>query len=168
MRALVAERQTADIPLADIARRAGLSRQTLYLNYSDRDSVIAHAAVRSVETVIGRGRAECAERRELTETILRHLREQDRFYIPVFEQRSGRFCGVLEEFFASQSQKKLEAARVVDAAVIASFVAGGSITVIRQWLTDVSFTAASPAEIAGRLDTMITRLTARNNPKDRT
>lgn len=43
--ALVTERGTSDVALAEIASAAGVSRQTIYLHYRDRDDALIAAAV---------------------------------------------------------------------------------------------------------------------------
>lgn len=78
---LVTERQTAAVPISDIAEAADVSRQVVYQQFGDRDTLLLEAALDLAQReLIPRVGAPAATRRERMLAMARHFAEHRAFY----------------------------------------------------------------------------------------
>ncbi|THV40171.1 TetR/AcrR family transcriptional regulator [Glycomyces buryatensis] len=142
--ALVTERDTAAVPVSDIAEAAGVSRQLLYQHYGDRESLLLEAA-------LDLARRELSERfeddasvpigRDRALVAARHFAEHRRFYRAVLNSANGfalnqglsaLLVPVSRERIERSFGDSLDAERIDE---LALFLTGGAAAVVNRWLT---------------------------------
>ncbi|MFJ4164149.1 TetR/AcrR family transcriptional regulator [Microbacterium sp. NPDC089698] len=69
--ALIATRGVRGMTIAELARRAGVSRPTVYRNWSDADDVVRAALLRRVAVILDRFPAPATTRAEIVDDVLR-------------------------------------------------------------------------------------------------
>ncbi|MPY40805.1 helix-turn-helix transcriptional regulator [Streptomyces phyllanthi] len=153
---LVAERGTTAIPVTDLAEAADVSRQLVYLQFGDRDTLLVEAAV----DLVGREllpRAESASElvRPRVLVMARHFAEHRAFYRAMLTGSCAfAMTRTLNGLFSSLNRKathelfgELDPDTAQD---LAAFVAGGTGTVVNDWLIDGD-DPLDPEELTNRL-----------------
>ena len=146
--ACVSERGTTAIPVTVLADAANVSRQLVYLQFGDRDSLLVAAAVDLVTR-------ELVDQPEHDDGILataRHFAAHRDFYRAMLTGSCAyAMTRTLNAVFAPFNQRHLPAdLDGATAADLAMFLAGGAGAVINDWLVDGA-DPLDPDELAGRL-----------------
>ncbi|WP_280331335.1 TetR family transcriptional regulator [Nocardia wallacei] len=138
---LVSERGTTSIAVTDLAEAAGVSRQVVYLQFGDRDSLLAAAAVelaeRELYPLFPDLGADTLRARVLA--AARHLAVHHRFYRALatgscsFALRTAAIRS-FDQLHRQTPVPILDALPPRDAAVAGTFVVGGVMAVIDDWL----------------------------------
>lgn len=138
---LVSERGTTSIAVTDLADAASVSRQVVYLQFGDRDSLLAAAAMdlaeRELYPLFPDLSADTLRSRVLA--AARHLAGHHRFYRALVTG-SCNFAlrtAAIRSFDQLHRQKPvpiLDTLPPPDAAVAGTFVVGGVMAVIDDWL----------------------------------
>ncbi|QEE62124.1 TetR family transcriptional regulator [Salinibacterium sp. dk2585] len=147
---LVSDRGTTDLPLTELARTAGVSRQVAYLHYADRDDLIVEAALHLMRTRLTSAEP-TASAREAIERVTMHFAAHRDFYRAVF---MGACCYAFNERmlallrpFTLLLVPHVEGQTQLDAA---EFLAGGAGAIISRWVID-RVDASTPRQIADRI-----------------
>ncbi len=139
---LVAERDSAAVPVSDIAEAADVSRQVLYQQFGDRDTLLLEAALDLVRRELLDGFAEADGERASVLAMAQHFACHRRFYralltgscafalnqaltgvfLPFNRQSIGRLRGVRHDQQAADD--------------LATFVTGGAAVVVNTWVVD--------------------------------
>lgn len=162
---LVKERGTAALSITDIAEAADVSRQVLYQQFGDRDTLLLEAALDLVRndllTALEEAPGEPGLDRATMLTSVRHFAEHRVFYRALLTSASSyALTNGLSTLFLPlyrQALQHLHGARL-DADVIedlATFAAGGVATLINAWLVDVD-DPLNPEQFTDRLMRVIT------------
>lgn len=150
---LASERGTTAVPVTDLASAANVSRQLLYLQFGDRDSLFVAAAADLVT-------------RELLEhadgdvrlgvlATMRHFAEYRPFYRAMLTGSCAfAMTRALNSVFGAVNRRVAEE-RFGDldettAADLGTFLAGGAGAIINEWLVD-GVDPLDPQELADRL-----------------
>lgn len=171
---LVSERGTTAIPVTDLAEAADVSRQLVYLQFGDRDSLLVAAAVDLVErellpligdvaeagrTMIESGRSAAQSLAEMgRERVLataRHFARHRSFYRAMLTgscafamtRALGSVFGLLQEQAVRVLFGELDGAATAD---LAAFLSGGTGALINEWLISDD-DPLDPEELADRL-----------------
>jgi AcrR family transcriptional regulator len=152
---LVSERGTTDVPVTDIAEAANVSRQLVYLQFGDRDSLLVETAVDLVRRELIPQAEEAADIRRQTLAMARHFAGHRSFYRAMLTGSCAfTMTRTLNGLFGSLNQKAVrELFGELDhetAEDLAAFVAGGTGAVVNDWLIEGDDPLA-PEELAGRL-----------------
>jgi AcrR family transcriptional regulator len=171
---LVNERGLSDVTIIDIARAAGVARQTLYNHYADVDSIVADAISRHNDDSIQQIRSAVAvvetspdKIEQLTRHIAQitaahsHTIDLDHSLAPHHRAALSRFTDALEELIADiiiQGQHDGSFRRDLDLDIDAALV--------RQLLTGISNLVTADPDMAATIATTATRtiLAALANP----
>lgn len=153
--ALVSERGTTAIPVTDLADAANVSRQLIYLQFGDRDSLLVAAAV----DLVTRELVDQPEHDDGTLATARHFAAHRDFYRAMLTGSCAyAMTRTLNAVFAPFNQRLL--APDLDgstAADLAMFLAGGAGAVINDWLVDGA-DPLDPDELADRLRRLMSAL----------
>ncbi|PUB25933.1 TetR family transcriptional regulator [Promicromonospora sp. AC04] len=156
--ALVTERGTAAIPIADIAAAADVSRQLVYQHFGDRDALLLEAALDLARTELlsQATEADAVAGRDRVLVIARHFARHRVFYRAMLTSSSAfalnkALSGLLvpvnrramEEHFAAD----VDPQRLED---LAAFMTGGAAAVINEWVTEAD-DPLDPENLADRL-----------------
>ena len=152
----VSERGTTNIPVTDIADAANVSRQLVYLQFGDRDSLLIAAAVDLVgrELLLHDQHGIEAQRPRALATA-RHFARHRSFYRPMLTGSCAfAMTRTLSSAFSSFTrQSVLELFGELDRKTMqamTAFVSGGSSALINDWLIDGK-DPLDPDDIADRL-----------------
>ncbi|WP_461025619.1 TetR/AcrR family transcriptional regulator [Streptomyces sparsus] len=95
--------QGPDVPLDEVARRAGVGNATLYRHFTDRDALVRGVVLAVTESIAARARAALAEETDAFEALRR-------FVSGAMAERIGALCPMLSPRFDAQAPE-LHAAR---------------------------------------------------------
>ncbi|WP_199439224.1 TetR/AcrR family transcriptional regulator [Umezawaea beigongshangensis] len=164
---LVDERGLDQISFTDIAKEAQLSRQAVYLHYTDRDAILTEAAVTRLSGVLALTSDPFPSfgQDEVPPGLVRlaeHLREHDVFYRRLFTgspaltlvgQMYRAFAGYAEHMM--QSTPHPEGRTRPPVRDLADFMSGGGVVYMISWVVRDAAEACSPREMAERLWTLV-------------
>lgn len=151
---LVSARGTTNIPVTDLADAANVSRQLIYLQFGDRDSLLVAAAA----DLVTRELVEQAEVDGILATA-RHFAAHRDFYRPMLTGScSYAMTRTMNAVFAPFNQRLLaDGLDETTAADLAMFLTGGAGAVINDWLVDGA-DPLDPDELADRLRNLMSAL----------
>jgi AcrR family transcriptional regulator len=136
--ALVEERETDEISVTDLARRAGVTRVTLYQCFADRDELLQEAGLARFRATVDDLRAgDPPSFEELVERLLGRLAPQREFYARLLTGSTGRQTYLAVQRFVADSISGSTAVggRELDPDE-RLFVGGGTMALLVQWLAD--------------------------------
>src|SRR5690554_6871838 len=147
---LVSERGTTDIPLTELVREAGVSRQVAYLHYAERDALVVESALHLMRTELTSA-TPTTSAREAVERVTAHFAAHRTFYRAIF---TGPCCYAFTERmlallrpFTLLLVPHVEGQTQLDAAAPPAGAARASTA---RWLSAPD-DAATPAQSAHRL-----------------
>ncbi|WP_086845851.1 TetR/AcrR family transcriptional regulator [Amycolatopsis kentuckyensis] len=165
---LVSERDSTAVPVSEIAEAADVSRQVLYQQFGDRDTLLLEAALdlvrRELLSELG-GLASAADEHGSLLALGRHFARYRRFYRALLTGASafalnkaltGLFLPFNRENLARALGRRLDADGLED---LATFLTGGAGAVVNTWVVDGP-DPLDPEEFAGRLLRMHSVVTA--------
>ncbi len=164
---LVSERDSTAVTVSEIAEAADVSRQVLYQQFGDRDTLLLEAALDLVRRELldnVRGFASPAERASLV-ALGRHFAAHRRFYRALLTGASafaltnaltGVFLPRNRQLLTETLGDRLDAQGIEDLSV---FMTGGAGAVVNTWVVDGP-DPLDPEEFASRLTRMHSVLTA--------
>jgi AcrR family transcriptional regulator len=141
---LVSERESAAVPVSDIADAADTSRQVLYQQFGDRDALLLAAALDLIRReLLGQvtDLAQATAVREATLAMARHFAEHRRFYRALLtgscafalnEALTGVFLPLNRRFIAEACGRLVP--QTVDD--LATFMTGGAAVVVNAWVVN--------------------------------
>lgn len=149
---LVSARGTTELPLTELVREAGVSRQVAYLHYADRDSLVVESALHLMRTELTSA-TPTTSAREAVERVTTHFAAHRDYYRAIFTGAccypfTERMLALLRPFTLLlvphvEGQPQLDAAE---------FLAGGAGAIISRWVIDRD-DASTPLQIADRITT---------------
>lgn len=152
---LVSERGTTAVPVTDVADQANVSRQLVYLQFGDLDSLLVAAAVDLVSRDLIPHTEGIADTGVQVLTMARHFAGHRPFYRAMLTGSCAfAMTRTLNDLFGS-----LNAAAVRDLLAdqdeetvqdLGAFVAGGTGAIVNDWLIDGA-DPLDPEELAERL-----------------
>jgi AcrR family transcriptional regulator len=165
--ALVTERDTAAVPLSDIAQAADVSRQVVYQQFGDRDTLLLEAALdlarRELLPQIDEA-SQVPSGRDRALATARHFADYRVFYRAVLTGASGfalnrSLSGLIiplnRQVVEQMSDGWLGPKAVED---LAMFLTGGAAAVVNTWIVEGE-TPLDPEKFTDRLMFMMTVLT---------
>ncbi|GAA2234619.1 MULTISPECIES: TetR/AcrR family transcriptional regulator [Kitasatospora] len=105
----------ADVPLDEIARRAGVGNATLYRNFPDRRELILHVTLSVLTNVVGHAEAAMAEEADTFQAVRR-------FALAAARERIGALCPLLSDHI-DRCDPELAASRLRLTQVVTELVA---------------------------------------------
>ena len=153
---LVSERGTTDISVTELADAANVSRQLVYLQFGDRDSLLVEAAVDLVRRELVQHADDGPEaQRPRALATARHFAQHRSFYRAMLTGACAfHMTRTLSSTFASLTRQSarelfgdLDSKTMPD---MTAFLAGGAGAIINNWLID-SRDPLDPEELADRL-----------------
>jgi AcrR family transcriptional regulator len=165
---LVSERDSTAVPVSEIAAAADVSRQVLYQQFGDRDTLLLEAALDLVRReLLGElgGLAFPADEHASLLALGRHFAQYRRFYRALLTGASafalnkaltGLFLPFNRENLGRALGGRLDADGLED---LATFLTGGAGAVVNAWVVDGP-DPLDPEEFAGRLLRMHSVVTA--------
>jgi AcrR family transcriptional regulator len=143
--ALVSEQESAAVPVSDLAEAADVSRQVLYQQFGDRDTLLLEAALDLVrrellESLVDISPAE--DPRVPTLAVARHFAEHRRFYRALLNSSvafglnkalTSQFLPLNRRFIKTAGGEPLDPQTVED---LATFMTGGAAVVVNTWVVD--------------------------------
>jgi len=152
--ALVDERDTPDISVTDLAKRAGVTRMTLYQHFSDRDSLLQAAGLARYETALQEHHAGGGDRNveAVAVSLFEHLTRHRDFYARLLSGTCGlQTYRAIQEFLADGIQRAAE----IDGSVLESgerlFLSGGAMAYLIWWLDADRSGEHTPSAAASRV-----------------
>ncbi|MDT3444557.1 MULTISPECIES: TetR/AcrR family transcriptional regulator [unclassified Pseudofrankia] len=139
---LVVERGTSAVGVSDIARAADVSRQLLYQQFGDRDTLLLEAALDLARRELVPSISEAPDTRTRVLATTQHFAHHRSFYRammtgPCSYELSKVLQGVLHDFNAQlvlqASDRRLPADLVED---LTGFVIGGWAAIFNSWVVD--------------------------------
>ncbi|MER5865485.1 TetR/AcrR family transcriptional regulator [Kitasatospora sp. NPDC002040] len=103
--------QGPDVPLDEIARRAGVGNATVYRNFADRRELIHHVTLSVMNRVIGHAEAAMAEEADAFEAV-------SRFTHAAAEERISALCPMISEHGNPDDPELEETGELLRATVI--------------------------------------------------
>jgi AcrR family transcriptional regulator len=156
---LVGARDTAAVPVSDIAAAADVSRQVLYQQFGDRDALVLEAALDLVRRELLADLPDDAtadgERASML-ALARHFAAHRRFYRALLTGSSafalnkaltGLFLPINRLHVARLLGRRLDARGVED---LAAFLTGGAAALVNTWVIEGP-EPLDPEEFTGRL-----------------
>ena len=151
---LVSERGTTAIPVTDLAEAANVSRQLVYLQFGDRDSLLLEAAVDLVRRELIPQVEDGAEL-EHAGALARHFAQHRSFYRAMLigscafamTRELSSFLSSFNRRFVRELFGELDQDAAQD---LTAFLTGGAAAVINDWLID-GYDPLDPEELAERL-----------------
>jgi AcrR family transcriptional regulator len=153
---LVSERGTADIPVTELADAANVSRQLVYLQFGDRDSLLVEAAVDLVRRELIPHVEEGVEDERLRAlATARHFAKYRSFYRAMLTGSCAfAMTRTLSSSFSSLTRRAVrELFGEFDEDTVAdltAFLAAGSGAIVNDWLIDGD-DPLDPEKLAERL-----------------
>ncbi len=155
---LVSERGTTAIPVTELADTAQVSRQVVYLQFGDRDALLAAAAMDLCERELYPLLPDLSDgaQRDRLLAVAQHLAEHHRFYRALI----GGSCAFTLRTAAVRSFATLHRHSAVpfldvlpaqEATVAGTFLVGGAMAVIEDWLLAIPDLAPDPLVLTDRL-----------------
>ncbi|RNG34824.1 TetR/AcrR family transcriptional regulator [Streptomyces botrytidirepellens] len=175
---LVSERGTTALPVTDLAEAADVSRQLVYLQFGDRDSLLVAAAADLVERELLPDAGDiAASRRARMLAMARHFARYRPFYramltgscaFPMTRALNRLFGSLVTMEGLREVFGDLDEATAQD---LAALVTGGTGAIVNDWVIDADG-PLDPEELADRLLRVSTalahgRLTLAPTPGDR-
>lgn len=166
--ALVAERGTTAVALSDIAEAADVSRQVVYQQFGDRDTLLLEAALDLARTELLPGLAEASNtsaRRARPLAVARHFADHRSFYRAMLTGSCAfalnkALTGLLTPFNRQVIHQLggdgLDARTVED---LATFLTGGGAAFFNTWVVEGA-DPLDPEEFTDRLMRMVSVATA--------
>lgn len=140
--AMVAERGTTNIPISDIAETADVSRQLVYQQFGDRDTLLLEAALDLVRTELLAQVTQASDKRARALAAARHFAEHRSFYRAMLTGSCAyglnvALSGLLSPF-NEQFVRQLRGARQAPDLVpdLTAFVTGGWAAVVNTWVVE--------------------------------
>lgn len=163
---LVSERGTTAITVTELADAAGVSRQVVYLQFGDRDSLLAAAAVALAERELYPLFPDLSEDTLRTRALsaARHLSAHHRFYRALvtgscaFALRTAAIRS-FELLHRQATVSVFTTTQPEDAAAAGTFLIGGVMAVIDDWLLTQNNQEPDPNVLTDRLLTLTTAFT---------
>lgn len=149
--ALVDERDVAHISVSDLARRADVTRPTLYQHFADRDALLQAAGLARFEGAMAHYLASNSGSLEgVAEALFKHLAVHAIFYRRVL----GGSCGPqthrgIETFIADVIGESDTMGAFIDPQE-PLFLAGGAMALVTRWLQEEPVRIESASEAARR------------------
>lgn len=155
---LASERGTTAVAVTELADAAGVSRQVIYLQFGDRESLFAAAAMNLAEQELYPLFADLSESTLQMRTLsaAHHLARYHRFYRALvtgscaFALKAASIRS-FETLHSQTTVPVLDLMPPQDKAVASTFVVGGVMAVIDDWLLDDIDHAPDPRALARRL-----------------
>ncbi|MEV6877657.1 helix-turn-helix domain-containing protein [Amycolatopsis sp. NPDC051128] len=160
---LVGARDSAAVPVSDIAEAADVSRQVLYQQFGDRDALVLEAALDLVRRELLDDLPD--DERASMLALARHFAAHRRFYRALLTGSSafalnkaltGLFLPLNRQHIAQLLGRRLDARGVED---LAAFLTGGAAAVVNTWVIEGP-EPLDPEEFTGRLMRIRTVVTA--------
>jgi AcrR family transcriptional regulator len=151
---LVSERDSAAVPVSEIAEAADVSRQVLYQQFGDRDALLLEAALDLVRHELLDDLPD--DERASMLALARHFAAHRRFYRALLTSSSafalnkaltGLFLPLNRQHVAQLLGRRLDARGVDD---LAAFLTGGAAAVVNTWVIEGP-EPLDPEEFTGRL-----------------
>jgi AcrR family transcriptional regulator len=164
---LVDERGLDRISFTDIAKEAKLSRQAVYLHYTDRDAILTEAALARLGEILEltSDRFPSFGQDEVPPGLVRlaeHLRGHDVFYRRLFTGSPAlTLVGQMYRAFAGYAEHMMrdmphpEGRTRPPVRDLADFMSGGGVIYMITWVVQDAAEACSPREMAERLWTLV-------------
>lgn len=156
--ALVDERDTPDISVTDLAKRAGVTRMTLYQHFSDRDTLLQAAGLARSETALQEHHAGGGDRNveAAAVSLFEHLTRHRDFYARLLSGTCGlQTYRAIQEFLADGIQRAAD----MDGSVLESgerlFLSGGAMAYLIWWLDADRSGENTPSAAASRVDRLL-------------
>lgn len=142
--ALVGERGTTNVPVSDLAEAADVSRQLVYQQFGDRDTLLLQAALdlATTELVLRVTTDETLSDRERMLAVARHFAEHRSFYRAMLTGACGYALNkALTGLFGPYNEPMVRRMAGPDlpgdlVETLTLFVTGGSAAVINTWVVD--------------------------------
>jgi AcrR family transcriptional regulator len=151
---LVSERDSAAVPVSEIAEAADVSRQVLYQQFGDRDALLLEAALDLVRRELLDDLPD--DERASMLALARHFAAHRRFYRALLTSSSafalnkaltGLFLPLNRQHVTQLLGKRLDARGVED---LATFLTGGAAALVNTWVIEGP-EPLDPEEFTGRL-----------------
>jgi AcrR family transcriptional regulator len=151
---LTGARESAAVPVSDIAEAADVSRQVLYQQFGDRDALVLEAALDLVRRELLDDLPD--DERASMLALARHFAAHRRFYRALLTSSSafalnkaltGLFLPVNRQHVAQLLGNRLDARGIDD---LAAFLTGGAAAVVNTWVIEGP-EPLDPEEFTGRL-----------------
>ncbi|WP_410611723.1 TetR/AcrR family transcriptional regulator [Amycolatopsis sp. lyj-109] len=165
---LVSERDSTAVPVSEIAEAADVSRQVLYQQFGDRDTLLLEAALdlvrRELLDNLPDDTTPDGERASML-ALGRHFAAHRQFYRALLTSSSsfalnkaltGLFLPINRQHIARLLGRRLDARGVED---LAAFLTGGAAAVVNTWVIEGP-EPLDPEEFTGRLMRIRTVVTA--------
>lgn len=160
---VVQERGTTEIPLTEVAKAAGVSRQGAYLHYRDLSQLLLDAAIELLRSEV-EPPAAGEHPRATTLRMTTHFARHRTFYRAML---SGRCAYALHlavlDFLRASPPEGVRALEASTARDFGDFVTGGAGTIINAWVLDPD-DDSTPEQLAERLDTVLDLLVGGGGP----
>ncbi len=160
---LVGERRTSNVAVSELAEAANVSRQLVYQQFGDRDTLLLEAALdlarREITASIDLDREVRVERKE---AVLDHFAQYRNFYRAMLTGPSGyQLTLSLSELLNPFNRELVRRMTGVPAGVVddlTTFVTGGWAAVINDWIVN----GPEPLDVEPFADRLMKLLTALN------
>ncbi|MEU6251166.1 TetR family transcriptional regulator [Streptomyces sp. NPDC047043] len=168
---LVSERGSTAIPVTDLAEAADVSRQLIYLQFGDRDTLLVEAAADLVRReLIAETEDDDLEALEGAPAMARHFAAHRPFYRAMLTGSCAfAMTRTLNSLFSRVNEKAVrQRFGELDEDVardLAAFVAGGTGAVVNDWLIGGA-DPLDPEELAHRLLRLSEVVTGSRTPAD--
>ncbi len=168
---LVSENGTTALPVIEISDAADVSRQLVYIQFGDRDSLLVAAAADLVEReLLADIRDGTAAHRDRLVAMARHFAEKRSFYRAMLTGTCGfAMARALNRLFAAlvTAEGLREVFGEIDETTsqdLASLMTSGIGAIVNEWVID----AAEPLDPEGLADRLlrVSAVLARNRPAD--
>lgn len=164
------ERDTSELSVSEIATRAGVSRQVVYLNYGDRNQLLIDAAVElfTREFVNNLGALRGPMFRD-TLLLTRHFDDNREFYRVMLggpcSYELNRELSLLLQPFNTEAVRFLLGDDVDDEMVesLSAFLTGGFERLISSWVTSRQPGLPGPEEFAHRITRVLQSFALNHN-----
>jgi AcrR family transcriptional regulator len=141
---LVAERESSAVPVSDIAGAADVSRQVLYQQFGDRDTLLLEAALDLIRReLLGQlvDLVQATGGRDATLAMASHFAEHRRFYRALLTGSCAFALNqALTDVFVPLNRRFITSAcaRLAPQTVddLATFLTGGAAVVVNTWVVD--------------------------------
>jgi AcrR family transcriptional regulator len=168
---LVSERGTATVPLSDIAAAADVSRQVVYQQFGDRETLFLETALDLCRRELLPGIGDARSSRDRVLAWASHFADHREFYRAILTSASAFALNrALSELFIPLNREvihrrygKLDPPAADD---LAMFVTGGWAAFINAWVVDGP-TPLDPEEFTDRLLRMLAVLLAHDKEQHR-
>jgi AcrR family transcriptional regulator len=137
---LVDARESANIPVSDLAAAADVSRQVLYLQFGDRDTLLLEAALDLVRRELLEPLTRLPDGgRASTSALATHFAAHRRFYRAMLTSSSAfALTKALTGLFVPLNRRYASLLRTDEQAVddLAAFLTGGAAALVNTWVVE--------------------------------